>query len=179
MTMTAGDLKALSAQDLIRLFETLEAPGLEEMNGEFRATLLDQGSWLDNGWGRLLMKLSGRCLAKAFAPLSPKEGHGYNTFERRGAIVRKYRMLASVGPSLIDERPSYHLDYSTFNRGFTRTMHDEVRRIAEDLYLGMGRAGFTERQRRHLMPFLLEGPPEPFEPTGAWRLPEGPAAGRR
>jgi len=179
MTMTAGDVKALSAQDLIQLFGTLEAPGLEEMNGEFRATLLDQGSWLDNGWGRLLVKLPGRWLAKAFAPLSPKEGHGYNKFERRGEIFRKYRMRTSVGPSLIDERPSFHLDYSAFNRGFTHTVHEEVRRLAEDLYLGLGRAGFTERQRRLLMPFLLEGPPEPFEPAGAWRLPEGPPAGRR
>jgi len=34
--------------------------------------------------------------------------------------------------------------------------------VADRLYLGIGRVGFTEKARAHLHPFILEGPVAPF-----------------
>jgi hypothetical protein len=41
-------------------------------------------------------------------------------------------------------------------------MFDEVRKIADGLYLGIGRTGFTRKARAELHPFALEGPVAPF-----------------
>ncbi len=38
----------------------------------------------------------------------------------------------------IDERESFHLVYKAYNGGMVHSMHDEVRRINDRLYLCMG-----------------------------------------
>jgi hypothetical protein len=168
--LSKGALCAMDAPALIALFSTLEAPTVEEMHGEYRATLLDQGSRLTNWLGRTMVHLPGRWWGKAFAPRTPDEGHGYNRFERRGRTLRSLRMRTHLGQSHIDSGTSYHLDYSAFQGRAhpLHTMWDEVRRLGDGRYLGLGRVGYTERQRRWLMPFLLEGPPEPFVPPSRW-----------
>jgi hypothetical protein len=161
------DVLRMPARSLVERFHELPAPTLEEMHGEYRATLLDQGRRLTNVVGHAMVNLPGRWWGKAFAPLSSEGGHGYNRFERWGRPVRALRMRTFLGPSHIDGGASFHLDYSAFNGSFhpLHTMWDEVRRLDERRYLGLGRVGYTERQRRWLMPFLLEGPPAPFVPS--------------
>ncbi|MFW5877371.1 MAG: hypothetical protein ACOCXM_11590 [Myxococcota bacterium] len=162
------ELLATPARELIRLFRDLPPPTLEEMHGELRATLLDQGSTVANLFGRTAIHAPGSWLAKAFEPLSSGQGHGYNAFRVRRGVRRMFRMRTFVGPSRLDEGHAYHLDYSAFNWGPMGTMWDEVRKLDDDIYLGLGRVGYTKRQRRHLMPFLLEGPADPFVPPERW-----------
>ena len=123
------------------------------------------GEWI----ARAVVHHRGRWLAKAFAPLTGTTGHGYNLFRGlRGHLARGVRMRTFLGPSWLDGAPSFHLDYSAFHDGPTGTMRDELRRVAPHVYLGIGRLGFSERQRRHLIPFLLEGPGAPFVPPAQW-----------
>lgn len=81
-------------------------------------------------------------------------------------------MGTRIGPSKIpgDDNDSFHLEYADFN-GFKRgglggalvhTMFDELRKVGPGLYLGIGRVGFTQKQRAELHPFLLEGPVAEF-----------------
>lgn len=161
----------MEARELIALYRSLEAPTMEELRGEYRATILDLGSRAGDVFGRCLVNLPGRWWGKAFRPTGANEGEGYNRFHRFGRIVRKLRMRTFVGPSRIAEGMAYHLDYSAFLSPPhpIATMWDELRKLDDAHYLGLGRLGFTARQRRFLMPFLLEGPPEPFVGIGSSR----------
>jgi hypothetical protein len=114
--------------EVVALYHRLEAPPFEEMDGEFAASLLDQGS------------------------------------------ARSYLLSAFM----VHMKDAFHLEYADLNdfkRGgpggaVLHTMFDEVRKVAPGLYLGIGRAGFTERGRSDLHPFILEGPVAPFVTQG-------------
>jgi hypothetical protein len=71
------DILRLSAEELLTLFQTLEAPGVDEMNGEFAALLLRQLNWAAALSGHLTCYsplYPGMWLAKAFRPVG--EGRG-------------------------------------------------------------------------------------------------------
>jgi hypothetical protein len=42
MTLSVNAIKQLSVEELLELFATLEAPSINEMNGEYAASLLRQ-----------------------------------------------------------------------------------------------------------------------------------------
>ncbi len=157
---TAYDVLQLSYDKALRLFETLPAPSVEEMNGEYRAEMLDQGCRRWTLASLLVVNFPGRWIAKAFAPTQGDEGAGYNAFVRGAQVVHDVRMRTYVGPSTYDGRTAYHLDYSAYNRGIVGTMHDEIRRLSGDLYLGIGEVGWSPMRRPGA--FLLQGPVAPF-----------------
>lgn len=162
--MSAGALRRLSTDELFRLFATLPAPDIGEMQGEYRARLLAQPHWLATMGGRGLLEnpfMAWQC--KAFRPVDASSGRGYNTFRLGGRTVQRYPMLTLVAPSRFDGRPAYQLVYRHFHSACGAVhMVDEVRRVAPGLYLGMGTWGFTDALRRIPWPFLLEGPQAPY-----------------
>jgi len=170
--ITAMDLRFMTREELVALFHRLPAPTFQEMDGEFAATLLEQGSGSAFITAQVALNLKGRWLCKAFEPTGPNEGHGYNSFMTPRGVKRSARMRTRIGPSKIpgDANDSFHLEYADFNdfkRGgtggaFVHTMFDELRKAAPGLYLGMGRVGFTKRQLSELHPFILEGPVADF-----------------
>jgi len=158
--------------ELVDLYHRLDAPPFEEMHGEFAATLLDQGSARGYLISAFTVHMKGRWLGKAFEPTGPNEGHGYNSYMTPGGVRRATRMLTRVGPSKLadDTKDAFHLEYADLNdfkRGglggaLVHTMFDEVRKVSKGLYLGIGRAGFVEKQRNNLHPFTLQGPVAAF-----------------
>ena len=166
------DLWMMTREELIALFHRLPAPSFEEMSGEFAATLLEQGSGRAFIQACIALNVKGRWLCKAFEPLGPNEGHGYNSFMTPRGVKRAARMRTRIGPSKIpgDDNDSFHLEYADsndFKRGgvggaFVHTMFDELRKVGPGLYLGIGRVGFTKKQLGELHPFLLEGPVAEF-----------------
>lgn len=150
----------LSYGEAVELFATLPAPSVEEMNGEFRAEMLDQGCRLWTLAVLLSVNLPGRWIAKGFAPTEGDEGAGYNAFVRGARIVHGVRMRTYVGPSTLDGRASYHLDYGAYNWGLVGTFHDEIRKLSGDLYLGIGYVGWGPVHRRTA--FLMQGPVAPL-----------------
>ncbi len=169
----AIELRMMPLDALVALYHQLPAPRFDEMHGEFAACLLDQG----NAWGYLgaafTVHVKGRWLCKAFEPTGPNEGHGYNSFMTPRGVRRAVRMRTRLGPSKLpgDTGDAFHLEYADFNdfkRGgfggaLVHTMFDELRKAGPELYLGIGRAGFTPKQQARLHPFLLEGPVAPFQ----------------
>ena len=66
-------------------------------------------------------------------------------------------MLTSVGPSFFDGKPSFRLVYRAFDHHAGDIhMLDEVRRLPDGRYLGIGRIGDSVEERRMPMPFLLK-----------------------
>jgi hypothetical protein len=171
-TTTAVALRMMTREEAVEVFHRLPAPAFEEMHGEFAATLLEQGSASAYLQAAFAVNFKGRWLTKAFEPIGPNDGHGYNSFMTPRGVRRAVRMRTYVGPSKLpdDSRDSFHLDYSDrndFKRGglggaFAHTMFDEIRKAGPALYLGIGRMGFTKKQRDELHPFILEGPVAPF-----------------
>lgn len=170
------DLRMMALDGLVELYHRLPAPTFEEMHGEFAATLLEAGSGSAYLRAAITVHLKGRWLCKAFEPTGPNEGHGYNSFMTPRGVRRAVRMRTRIGPSKLpgDTNDAFHLEYADFNdfkRGgfggaLVRTMFDEVRKVGPGIYLGIGRVGFTEKQRAQLYPFLLEGPVAPFVTEG-------------
>ena len=160
------DILRLSTEELLSLFKALEAPGLEEMHGEYAALLLRQPTAVAALSGHLSLYnplYPGMWLAKAFRPVGEGRGRGYNLFRHFGRVVQGYAMMTLVAPSRYDGRPAFQLVYRAFQSycGFIH-MVDEVRLLAAGQYLGIGTVGFSDAQRRVPRPFLMTGPVAPY-----------------
>jgi len=163
---TVEKLAALPLAEVTGLFFTLRAPPFREMDGEYEAGLLDHGGALANAISRFSTSsvlLNGQWLCKAFTPEEKKQGHGYNSFRKFGKTLRKYRMKTSIAKSRYDGKPVFQLYYPEYRHSLARmNMVDEVRKISDGLYLGVGTWGFTERRRMVPLPFTHSGPIGPF-----------------
>lgn len=185
------DLMKLNRKQIMELFYLLDAPAMSEMRGEYRAALLDSGYIINILLARLYLHFTwGDWQHKAFEPLGERHGHGYNTFitiqsrlyenyfvasfmKVMSAILSLFRMSnpqrlarimlnkTSIVSSVFDGRPSFQLSYRDYNTFYTNTMTDEVRRVNDKLFLGIGRLTVT-CGKFNPMPFVLIGPPDPW-----------------
>ncbi len=185
------DLMKLKRNQLMNLFSLLDAPAMSEVRGEYRAALLDSGYVINSFLAWLYLFFTwGTWLHKAFEPLGERHGHGYNTFIttqsalyencfaagfmkivsiarslfRLNSPQRLARIMlnkTSIVSSVFDGRPSFQLSYRDYNTFYTNTMTDEVRKINDSLYLGIGRLTIT-LGKFNPMPFVLMGPPDPW-----------------
>lgn len=159
-----ADLGAASTFELLSFFRDLPAPSIDEMHGDYDATLLRQPNLVADINGFFTVGLPFKpWLSKAFRPVSDSEGRGYNTFRQFGKIVQRFPMHTEIAPSRYDGRPSYTLMYGAF-RSTCGSIHmvDEVRRVEDGLYLGIGTWGFTRRQRQIPLPFALQSTDRPY-----------------
>lgn len=157
--VSVAELRQMPTAALLRLFQQLAAPAMQEMHGEFKASMLQQPNTLATLAGFALENplLPWQC--KAFRPIDDKQGRGYNTFLLAGKTIQRYPMHTLLAPSRYDGRPAYQLVYRQFHSLCADMyMVDEVRRVLPGVYLGIGTWGFTDKQRRMPYPFLLEGP---------------------
>jgi hypothetical protein len=156
------DVYKLRAEETLALFRTLECPTVAEMNGEYRGEQLRApgaiSSILCIGFTNNPLFM-GKWLSKTFRPVDASTGRGYNSLRQFGRVNRRGPMRTLIAPSRFDGLPAYQLVYRSFHSvcGFVH-MVDEVRRLDEERYLGIGTIGFTDAQRRVPLPFLLTGP---------------------
>lgn len=185
------DLIHLDRRQLMTLFFQLEPPSISEMNGEYRAALLESGHIINHflAWVYLYFTY-GNWQHKAFEPLSAHCGHGYNTFVTSQSALSENCFLAgfekiihiartlfqfrsprrmarilknntSIVTSVFDGRPSFQLNYRYDNKFYTNTMVDELRKVNNTLFLGIGRLKVTFG-KYNPYPFALMGPPDPW-----------------
>jgi hypothetical protein len=160
------DLTQMSTPELLKLFETLECPTMEEMDGEFRGQQLRQPGPISTLVSVLFTNnplMFGKWQSKSFRPTGPDSGRGYNTLRNFGRETIQGPMVTLIAPSRFDGKPAYQLVYRAFHSvcGFVH-MVDEVRRVDAGRYLGIGTVGFTDAQRRIPLPFMLSGPVAPY-----------------
>jgi len=160
------DVHKLSAQELLELFKTLDCPRLYEMNGEYRGERLRQPGIMSAAITTLFTNnpaLFGKWLSKSFRSVDDTYGRGYNSLMHFGRITRQGPMLTLIAASRFDGKPAYQLVYRAYHSicGFVH-MVDEIRRLGEERYLGIGTAGFTDKLRHVPLPFLLTGPIRPY-----------------
>ena len=185
--ITPDDLLKLNRRQLAGVFHQLVSPEAREMKGEYRAMLLDSGNAFNRFLETFsLYHIWGTWTHKAFEPLGDRHGRGYNIFQTdlpcapenifhalalriahvlklqkptQVQTVRIIRSAAHVGDSMFDNRTSFHIIYRDYNAFPVSTMHDEVRKINDALYLGLGTLSVTGG-RRNIFPFVLMGPPK-------------------
>jgi hypothetical protein len=164
---TLETIEALSKSDVMQLFYAAEPPVLNAMKGEYRAKLLSVGvlAFATELYTHHLFG-PGRWEGKAFLPKNEKKGSGYNLFRNTDAaddtVARTRQMDTYIGPSNIDDKKSLHLDYAPYNSGMVHTMHDEIRKINDTLYIGMGYMA-AGGGSINPAPFVVYGKPMPWK----------------
>jgi hypothetical protein len=165
---TAERALALSREEFIQLFKTLPAPEFEGFAGEFTgyAHLGDTEESRQRVTAVMYDENSerGYWLGKAYKPETQDRGEGYNRWRRPGGRVeRNLRFGTHMGASHIDGRPALIMTYGSFsNRAGANDLIDEIRRLDEGLYLGLGTSRAEDGGRTPPGPFVLVGPIGPW-----------------
>ncbi len=164
--ITVDMLKAMKVKEVLTLFKTLSAPSFEDMQGEFDGYLLDHGDPITNFISALSFSnplMMGRWKGKAFTSGDNIYGHGYNLFEKFSKTRRKIPMRTEITSSRFDQKPAFIVDYTAYDSflGKINTV-DEIRKLDDNLYLGVGTCGFSKKQRLKPLPFCIQGPLRSF-----------------
>ncbi|MXW00198.1 MAG: hypothetical protein F4X59_00535 [Holophagales bacterium] len=157
---TMERLLALDHESTVALWKTLPAAGMAELDGHYQGVIPNAGDHERQTRTSDFMyaedSVRGYWLGKAYRPLAETEGEGYNRWRfPDGEIVRNGRFATRMGPSLIDGQPSYIMDYSAFS---DTTLVDEIRKLDEGVYLGVGTTETEDGGRSAPGHFALVGP---------------------
>jgi hypothetical protein len=159
---TCEELRLMYFDELKELFDSLPAPTMAVINGEYLAMPLDQGGWFKNIVAPLATNVCGRWLGKAFSPLSDDKGCGYNWFQTSRGVRRTLTMKTHVSDSVISPGKSYIVDYCAQHTWLpAMSLFDEIRTVSDDLFLGFGVIDRPFWFKPLIFPFLLELP-QPF-----------------
>lgn len=166
-------LLTTSQADLVRMWNSLPAPGANELDGEYAGFLPIHGL-ADDAVQALVRSMyqersrNGYWIGKAYSPITDGSGEGYNVFRTENDDGRRFsragRYTTAIGPSLADGRPSLLMDYTVFNNSPGRSgLIDEVRRVSDGLYIAT--ATYPQPDGTRAEPtgcFLLTGPFNPW-----------------
>ena len=168
---TIEKLHHLGTKGLIELFKTLSVPPLSEMNGEYQGHYFGADHhpvsnflWHASANWNLF---SGKWQGKSFHPVSDTAGYGFNNMKKFGMIVRRWPMRTSIGPSRYDVKDVYALNYRYYySAAGIVDMQDEIRKVHEGLYLGVGHWRLPIGISMASVWFALTGPVGVFDPSG-------------
>lgn len=161
-------LLALSREQIIELWKTLDPPEFAELDGHYmglvpnggdRQTQEATGKFMYNEKSRI-----GYWLGKAYKPTSATKGEGYNRWRLpNDTVVINQRFGTEMGKSLIDGRPSFMMYYGHYRhelipKGTENTLTDEIRKLDDNIYLGMGTTELADGSRSQPGHFVLVGP---------------------
>ncbi len=156
---TLDDIKKLSKAEIFQLYYAANVPSFENVGGEYIAVTVDVGI-LASGAAYFTHHFfgPGRWEGKAFNPSEKDRGYGYNIFrDAGGKVYRTRRMDTEIGPSDYDGKPAFKLNYAAYNSGTVHSMRDEIRRINDHLFLGLGYMALGGG-KINPAPFALIGP---------------------
>jgi len=161
-------LLALSYDEVLALWKTLPAVDMAELNGHYQGIVPNGGdSERQKGLADFMYNEGsdrGYWLGKAYKPLTATTGEGYNRWRFAGGkIVRNLRFGTVMGKSLIDGRPAYIMNYGDFN---DTTLIDEIRKLDDYVYLGMGTTETEDGKRSTPGHFALVGPTDEWIGAG-------------
>ncbi len=137
---TIDDIKKLSKADVFQLYYAASAPSFQDFNGEYIAATVDVGIMATSaGYYTHHFFGPGRWEGKAFYPFEKNKGYGYNIFkDAAGKIYRTRKMDTEIGLSDHDGKPAFKLNYGAYNSGTVHSMRDELRKINDNLFIGLG-----------------------------------------
>ena len=160
-TWSVEKLLALSKDEVIALWKQLDPPDFTELDGHYMGLVPNAGdAAAQEALGNFMYNEDsdrGYWLGKAYKPTSATKGEGYNRWRKPGGeVVLNLRFGTEMGKSLIDGKPSYMMYYGAFNEGNTLT--DELRKLDDYIYIGMGTVELDNGKRSDPGHFILTGP---------------------
>ena len=160
-TWSVEKLLALTKDEVVALWKTLDPPDFKELDGHYMGLIPNAGDTaVQKGTGDFMYNENsdiGYWLGKAYKPTSATEGEGYNRWRKPGGkVVRNMQFATGMGKSLIDGKPSYMMYYGAYNKETTLT--DELRRLDDYIYIGMGTVELPDGKRSDPGHFILTGP---------------------
>jgi hypothetical protein len=139
---TLNILALLNSQELHELYKQGTVPQtFEAFGGTPKGRMLSLQGPPGRGLpGFILRQLSGSAFfpwdGKSFFAIDENHGMGINRVHL-GAKMELFVFSTRIGPSLIDDKPTVILDYDRpENPFFIRAIHDEIREVAPDLWVG-------------------------------------------
>lgn len=162
---TADDCLRLPKNRYFQLYYAAQCPATTDLKGEYEAInhpggILAGGVqvYTDHFFG------PGKWVGKAFQPLDSQKGEGYNIFQKKGGdgrpvLTRARKINTFIGKSAYDGKNAYHLDYSPYNGGLVHSMHDELRKINDRLFVGLGHMA-SGGGSINPAGFVVQGPPK-------------------
>lgn len=165
---TLEQVLAMDHNSIMALWKTLPAPAMAEMNGHLMGLVPNFGDDKQQTSSNNYMfdedSVRGYWLGKTFNQTGPNQGEGYNIWRLpHGKIKRNLQVATSIGPSLIDGKPSFLINYGVYNKG--NTLVDEMRKLDDYLFLGAATT-VTDGKRNTGSPahFVLTGPVDEWQP---------------
>lgn len=166
---TKEDVMKLGREEVIELWRQCPAANVTELVGEFDGRVpvgedeeaqirLDESILFDETGAH------GYWLGKAFWPLSKTRGDGYNRVRRTGGKIEYYlRFATEIGMSLIDGKLSLLMRYGAYHnrltpKGKENDLVDEIRKLDDGIYLGLGTRENPDGSRTQPGHFVLFGP---------------------
>ena len=161
----------LSREELVALWSAAPAVDMAELNGEYEGLVPNAGDPEAEARVAEVMynenSAIGYWLGKAYTPLTATTGDGYNRWRRPGGNVeRNIRFGTEMGPSLIDGKPALLMYYGAYVRADgsqpRSDLVDEIRKLADGVYLGMGTTKESDGSRSQPGHFAMVGPVGPY-----------------
>ena len=170
---TFEGLRNQSNDELVEFWYELDAPELDELDGEYQGVLIPPLSVTHAAFRKT--NGPGEWFAKGFGPrpFGDYPAQGYNLWFDGKRLVRVTRFAVEMGNSLLDGRRSYLGYYAAFNNHNTNYgMTNDIRKVEDGLYLGVIHTktlthyygtvnADTGRSAPHA--FLLRGPLYPWQ----------------
>lgn len=189
---TRENIMELTKEEVFELWKQCPAAQVTELIGEFDGLIPNAGD--EEAQKRTAATMydensrSGYWLGKAFWPLSKTKGDGYNRYRHAGGRIEYYmRFATEMGTSLIDGKPSMLMYYGAYHvrlipEELENTLIDEIRKLDDRIYIGMGTSGITEAVKKLVpqlanLPIGARTPPGHFVlvgPTGEYRHADNP-----
>lgn len=156
---TLDDIKKLGKAEIFQLYYAADVPSFENVRGEYAAVTVDVGIMASSAaYFTHHFFGPGRWEGKAFHPVLKDKGYGYNIFkDADGKRYRTRKMDTAIGPSDYDGKPAFKLNYGAYNAGTVQSMRDEIRKINDNLFLGLGYMALGGG-KINPAPFALIGP---------------------
>lgn len=172
---TLARVLALGRDEVFELWKQCPAATLEELNGHYMGLIPNADDPVREKATNNFMynenSARGYWCGKAYKATSATKGEGYNRWRFPGGkIVRNGRFATEMGTSLIDGKPALMMYYQAFNPQTTLT--DEIRKLAHDVYLGMGTTELANGERSEPGHFALYGPTDEWVGPGKIRTTE-------
>ncbi len=165
---TAEKVMELTREEVLELWGQCPAADVTELVGEFTGLIPNAGDEEKQRRAAEVMYNEdspiGYWLGKAYTPLNKTRGDGYNHWRRPGGKVeRNMRFATEMGTSLIDAKPSLMMYYGAYRHihvpeGRENTLIDEIRKLTDGIYLGVGTATLPDGSRTQPGHFVLVGP---------------------
>ena len=166
---TEDKVIALTRDEVLDLWGQCPAVDMAELDGEYTGLIpnADDKEAQERTAEHMFNETGprGYWLGKAYKPLSATTGDGYNHWRRPGGKVERYmRFSTEMGTSLIDGKPSLMMYYGTYRHRLVpegednNTLVDEIRKLADGIYLGVGTKEMPDGSRTAPGHFALAGP---------------------